>query len=197
MPFQSEHVPPPTGLSTEAFSLRPITADDAEIDHAAVMESKDYLRVWEQTGWPEDGFTIEANRTDLVDLEQRHSAGTAFTYTVLDPTGATCLGCVYVMPHDATFLAKAEITPLGPDSWEDVDAAVYFWVRRSSLAAGTDRALLDALRTWFAQEWELARHVVVTHEEFSQQVELIESTDLEQRFHIVEPGKRGRYLAYG
>lgn len=205
MPFPAD-LAAPSRLATDAFTLRPITADDAAIDHAAVMESKDDLRVWEQTGWPEEGFTVEANREDLVTLQQRHDAGVAFTYTVLDPTGTTCLGCVYVMPHDATFLAKARITPLTPLTpltpvgevrWEDVDAATYFWVRTSALAAGTDRSLLDTLRTWLAQEWRLSRLVFVTHEDLTQQVDLLEGTDLRPLFHIEEPGKPGRYLAYG
>lgn len=197
MPFQNHPLAPPATLTTETYTLRPITAQDAEIDHAAVMESRDYLRVWEQTGWPEEGFTVAANREDLVGMEQRHQDGAAYSYTVLDPSGTTCLGCVYVMPHDAAFLARSTVTPIGTDRWEDVDAATYFWVRKSALAAGTDRSLLQTLRTWFAHEWDLGPHVFVTHEDFTQQVELLESTDLTLAFHIVEPGKSGRYLAYG
>lgn len=195
MPFSSTQTAP-AGLVTDTFVLRPITASDAELDHAAVMESKEYLRTWEQSSWPADDFTVAANREDLASLEQRHTAGTAYTYTVLDPTGTECLGCVYIVPPDAAFLSKARITPVTEERWQDVDAAVYFWVRRSQLAAQTDRALLDALRSWLADEWDLPHHLVVTNEQFTQQVELIESTDLRLRFHIAEPDKPGRYLAY-
>jgi hypothetical protein len=195
MPFSSTQTAP-AGLITDTFVLRPITAADAELDHAAVMESREYLRTWEQSTWPVDGFTVAANREDLASLEQRHTAGTAYTYTVLDPTQTECLGCVYIVPPDVPFLAKAQITPVAEDRWRDVDAAVYFWVRRSQLAAQTDRALLGALRSWLADEWGLARHVVVTNEQFTQQVHLIDSTDLRLGFHIAEPGKPGRYLAY-
>jgi hypothetical protein len=195
MSFQRH--PAPSGLVTETFILRPIRADDAEMDHAAVMESKEYLRRWEQTSWPEDDFTVAANRDDLITLEQRHHDGIAYTYTVLDPARTTCLGCVYIMPHDAMFLTKATITPVSAgDRWEHVDAATYFWVRASALADQTDRVLLAALRRWLAEDWELGRRVFVTNEQFTQQVELIESTDLQLRFHIEEPGKPGRYLAY-
>jgi hypothetical protein len=31
-------------LRTEEFVLRPIVADDAELDYAAVMETREYLR---------------------------------------------------------------------------------------------------------------------------------------------------------
>jgi hypothetical protein len=46
----------PAGLRTAEFVLRPIVADDAEKDHAAVMETREDLRLWEQSTWPEEDF---------------------------------------------------------------------------------------------------------------------------------------------
>lgn len=195
MPFAA-HIVPPASLDAGEFVLRPITAADAALDHAAVMESGDYLRVWEQSTWPADEFTVEANRADLEKLERWHQHRDAFTYTVLNPAETECLGCVYVFPGDASFLARSRITAVGDSRWDDYDAAVYFWVRASRLAAHTDRALLDALRAWLPREWELRAHLFVTNEQFTQQVELISGTDLSVRFEIAEPGKPGRYLAY-
>jgi hypothetical protein len=186
----------PDRLVKDDFILRPITADDAELDHAAVMESREYLRGWEQTGWPEDDFTVDANREDLEKLEQRHAAREAFTYTVTNPAETECLGCVYLMPTDARMFAGARITPVGDRRWEDFDATVYFWVRRSRLGTATDRSLLDALRAWLADDWSFKGHLIITSELFTQQVESIERTDLRLRFTIEEPGKPGRYLAY-
>lgn len=196
MPFENLRSEVPGGLTTDDFVLRPIVAADAELDYAAVMESRDYLRTWEQSTWPEDDFTVAANRKDLEKLEQRHASRRAFTYTVLDPAGTQCLGCVYLMPTDARMFAGARITPVGDDRWNDYDAALYFWVRRSRLAAQLDRVLLDALRSWLANDWSLGGHLVVTNQQFAQQVELIERTDLQLRFEVEEPGKPGRYLAY-
>ncbi|TDC48175.1 N-acetyltransferase [Jiangella ureilytica] len=192
-----ENVEPPGGLTTDEFVLRPILATDAELDYAAVMESRDYLRTWEQSSWPADDFTVAANREDLEKLERRHADRQAFTYTVMDPAGMECLGCVYLMPTDARSFAGARITPVGGDHrWDDYAAAVYFWVRRSRLATQTDRLLLDTLRSWLARDWSLGGHIFVTNEQFTQQVELIRHTDLELRFEIEEPDKPGRYLAY-
>jgi hypothetical protein len=56
--------------------------------------------------------------------------------------------------------------------------------------------LLDALRTWLAQDWRLGGHLIVTNEQFTQQVDMIEHTDLQLRFEIEEPDKPGRFLAY-
>jgi len=187
----------PDELRTADFVLRPIVADDAEMDHAALMETREHLRLWEQSAWPEDDFTVEANREDLAGLEQRHAEHRAFTYTVLEPNGIECLGCVYVFPTSASFLVKSTVIPVGEDEWADVDAVIYFWARLRQMAAGMDERLLTALRAWFNEDWKLERAVYVTNEQFTQQVDLIERTDLNLKFELVEPGKPGKYLVFG
>lgn len=197
MSFTHPAQPVPARLETEDFVLRPITAADAELDHAAVMETRQALRLWEQSTWPADDFTVEQNRADLADLERRHAEHRAFTYTVLDHAGAECLGCVYLFPTTATFLARSTVTPLGQDRWEEVDAVTYFWVRESRMQSGLDARLLAAIRTWLEDEWGFERAVYVTSELFEHQVELLERTDLTVRFQLLEPGKPARYLVFG
>lgn len=102
----------PTGLATDEFALRPIRASDASRDYTAVMETRVDLRIWEQSSWPEDTFTVDANREDLAGLEQRHEERRAYTYTVIDPADTECLGCVYIFPITATFLTKATVRPV-------------------------------------------------------------------------------------
>lgn len=197
MSFTNPSEPAPAGLRTDEFVLRPITADDAELDHAAVMETRDYLRRWEQSAWPEDDFTVEANRKDLVDLQQRHAEQRAFTYTVLDPGGTTCWGCVYVFPTSATFLARSAVTALGDDQWADVEAVVFFWARLSQMETGMDQRLLRALRSWFTRDWNVDKAVYVTNEQFTRQVDLLQRTDLTLKFEFFKPGKPGKYLVFG
>jgi hypothetical protein len=196
MPFGDPAAPVPSGLRTDEFVLRPIRATDAERDHDAVMETREDLRTWEQTGWPGEDFTVEANREDLVDLERRHAEHRAFTYTVVDPGDAVCLGCVYVFPTAATFLARSAVTAVADTAWSDVEAVVYFWVRASRVATGLDERLLRALRSWFSDEWAFERTVYVTSELFEQQRRLLETSGLRPCFELVEPGKPGRYLAF-
>ena len=94
-------------------------------------------------------------------------------------------------------VSAAAVTATGDLMWDEVDAVVYFWVRRSRMETGMDARLLDALRGWFAGEWRLPRTVYVTNEQFTQQLELIRRTDLRLQFEIREPGKAGTYLAFG
>ncbi|QYN25110.1 hypothetical protein [Amycolatopsis sp. DSM 110486] len=197
MPFTDATEPVPPELKTDEFSLRPIVVGDTEKDYAAVMETREPLRLWRQSTWPEDDFTVEENRKDVVDMEERHAAHRAFNYTVLDPSGARCVGCVYVFPPSATFLAKSTVIPVGADEWADVDAVVFFWARRPEMEKGMDERLLGALRTWFKDEWKFEKTVYATSEPFTQQVELLARTDLSLKFELLEPGKAGKRLVFG
>jgi hypothetical protein len=188
----------PEGLTTPEFTLRPLLPTDVELDYAAVMESKVELRPWEQTGWPADDFMVSDDLIDLVDLDERHREKRSFTYTVLTPDESECLGCVYLMPPDAKSYTRSQITPIGESSgtWNDVGAALNFWVRTSRLAGGLDARLLDALRDWLARDWPFERVVVVTNEQCEQQVELIEAAGLQRRFALHREDQSGAYLAF-
>jgi hypothetical protein len=194
--FSGMRVIAPPGLKTEEFLLRPLRASDAELDYDAVMESREFLRTWEQSTWPEDDFTIEANRQDLLKAERRHANGDAFTYTVMNLDETECLGCVYVLAPDAKMFTGAEVTAIGTGLWSDCDATVFFWVRESRLPDGLDRRLLDSLVTWFELGWSFNAPVVVTNEHFDQQVAMIERTALRRRFEVKVPDDPGKYLAY-
>ena len=196
MPFELLPTQVPGGFETAEFLLRPIRADDAALDHAAVMESRELLRIWEQSTWPEDDFTVAANREDLEMLEDRHARGVAFAFTVMTPDESECLGCVYFMAADAGMYAGADIVSLADRDWSELDAAVYFWVRQSHLADGLDRALLDALRTWIATAWPLEAHVFVTNRDFTQQVEMLDAAGLERVFEVTEADKPTPYIAF-
>lgn len=197
MPITEPGAVVPVGLTTPEFVLRPIRANDAEADHAALMDTRETLRLWQMSTWPEDDFTVEQNRDDLVGLEQRHDERRAYTYTVVDPSGTTCLGCVYVFPITATFLTRSEVTPVAGEDWQDVDAVVFFWVRGPQLATAMDERLLAALRSWFADDWGLARTVFATSELFTQQLDMFERSGLERAFELRDPAQPGRHLVFG
>lgn len=70
-------------------------------------------------------------------------------------------------------------------------------MRTSRLPSRLDERLLAALRLWLDREGALGRALYVTNEQVTQQVGLIERTDLRLRFTIDKPTHAGRYLAYG
>ncbi len=196
MVFGNENSTIPDGLVTEDFLIRPLLATDVELDYAAVMESKEILRKWEQSSWPADDFTVADNLRDLQRHEREHINRESFTFTVMNPTATECLGCIYIFPLTARWLAKAETLSVGTAGWADHEAVILFWIRQSRLAAALDRQLLDTLRPWFEQEWRFDGHLFLTNEQFEQQVAMFERANLQLQAEIKLPKQPGKYRAY-
>jgi RimJ/RimL family protein N-acetyltransferase len=142
----------PEERRTGRLLLRPLRASDVQADYDAVISSAAMLRRWSQSVWPADDFTLAENLADLERHEREHVERVAFTYTVLDPADARCLGCAYVQP-----LAAEEAA-----AWRGAArraARVAFWVRESELAGELDRHLLEGLQDWFREAWPFDRVV--------------------------------------
>jgi RimJ/RimL family protein N-acetyltransferase len=167
MQFYPEDAVVPEGLRTDEFHLRPLRVCDAEIDYAAVMDSKQMLHVMSQSSWPSDDFTLEMNKNDLERHEKEHDERTAFTYTVLDPTESICLGCVYIKHLKE-----------GPMRGDNV-AMLRFWVRQSYLNRDLDRLLLKSLIDWFRNDWAFSRVVLTIADEDEKQSQLVTDLDLQ------------------
>lgn len=193
--FGPRTVNPPLRLEVPGMVLRPLVGDDADLDFEAVIESRDFLRVWEQEDWPSDDFTVEDNREDLERHWSHFESGQGFTYTVMNPAETECLGCVYVYPPEVSWWDRCDKTALADDAWSDVDATLQFWIRSSRLDQRLDRELLDALRAWIADAWPFENLVFTTCQELHQQVELLESAGLSRRFSLVE-GDKAPFLAF-
>ena len=197
MVFGNENSIIPEGLITDRFLIRRLSETDVELDYAAVMESREILRTWEQSTWPADDFTLAGNLKDLQRHEREHIGREAFTYTVMNRSQTECLGCIYIYPRTARWLARAEATPVGNKAWAAYEAVIRFWIRQSRLAEGMDRQLLDCLRPWFVQEWDFDGHLFHTSEQFKQQLSMWEDAGLQRLFEIKDPKEPKKDLAYG
>ena len=132
-----ERVELPTG-----HHLRPIRADDVDIDFPAVMGSRE--RLWaiygESWGWPPATMTLEQDREDLLHHEQEIAAQITFNYAVLDEAESELLGCVYIDPPD-------ERSP------EGADAAASWWVVDKEAGGELERALDGFVPRWLSDTW--------------------------------------------
>jgi hypothetical protein len=196
MLFYPEGAPVPEALQTEEFLLRPLRASDVELDYEAVMESRAMLRRWAGGSWPSDDFTLEDNLGDLELHEREHLDREAFTYTVVDPTGTECLGCVYITPLEPLLRAgnasEAELSKVG-----EYEGVARFWVRETRLTDNLDQRLLDTLEAWFSQEWAFSRVVYRTNENDPRQPQLLVGKGYDLLYTLDIPGRTGRYLIYG
>lgn len=176
---------PPEGLLTDEFRLEPLHPRHTEQDYEALMVSTCMLRAWSQSTWPTDDFTLEENRADLQRHWDEHVAREAFTYTVLNPVGDRCLGCVYTRPL-AFYLkyakADAALAALG-----DYEALVSFWARFPCLADDLDVRLLDTLRAWFREAWAFNRVSYSANEGYPRHMDILAAAGLEHRYRLTMP----------
>lgn len=153
--------------------MRPLRATDVELDYDAVMSNAAMLRSWSQSDWPADDFTLAQNLEDLQRHECEHEAREAFTFTVLDPAGTRCLGCVYLapLPDPARPACAAAAYPV----------RVGFWVRASEVANGLERHLFGCLREWLATEWRFDGILFVIADAETRQAALFAEAGLQMR----------------
>ena len=122
--------------------LRPIREDDAAIDHAAVMGSRE--RLWElygqAWGWPPETMTVEQDRADLARHAEEMTTGQSFNYAIFDADEHELLGCVYIDPRAQPGSAGATV------SW---------WVVDHAVGGPLEAALAEHVPRWLSQAWPL------------------------------------------
>ena len=119
--------------------LRPIRAEDAEIDLPAVRGSRE--RLWamygEAWGWPPEQMSLEQDREDLAHHEDEARRQVAFNYALLDAAETELVGCCY----------------LDPATRAGYDVEVSWWVRDEYVGSPVEAALDAFLPDWIAGVW--------------------------------------------
>ena len=122
--------------------LRPIRADDVDLDLPAVLGSQP--RLWSiygaAWGWPPATMTYEQDHEDLAHHEAEIAAHDSFNYALFDADETELLGCVYLDPPQKVGGADAEI------SW---------WVVDRLVGSDVQRALDALVPRWVAEDWPL------------------------------------------
>src|SRR5262245_61939742 len=132
MPFYPTNAHVPADLRSDEFVLKPLTPAHVEMDYAALMVSKDMLRSWGGSTWPDDDFTVADNLKDLERHHREHESRVALTFTVMNPAETECLGCVYLNPLESLLRytkGAEELASVGGHV-----AYVAFWVKEPRLA---------------------------------------------------------------
>ena len=189
MSFYPPNLNLPESLKTAEFQLRPLTPAHLEIDYEAVIASREMLNLWSGSPWPRPGFTLAENLADLEWHDREHRERAAFTYTIVDPIGSICLGCLYIRPlSELTVAISPDQTTVLPD-----EAAARFWVRSSRLADGLDLRLLQRLIAWFEESWTFSKLYFHTREVNTQQSALFETAGLDHQFDLLIPRRGGTH----
>jgi hypothetical protein len=174
MAFLPEQFVIPAEWRTKDLWLRVLRSDVTELDYAALMESRERLRQWSDSTWPSDDFTLQENERDLIEHEREWEDREAFAYTVLDPDGLRCEGCVYINSLADSIIGRGhDLRTDGAPLTEDA-AVVSFWVRDSALERDLDRQLLAGLNEWFRSEWPFSQLIYRINDNLHRDRELLE-----------------------
>lgn len=127
--------------------LRPIRADDLDLDYPAVMGSQPRLwaRFGSAWGWPTHDMTREQDRVDLERHADEMTRNESFNFAIFDADETALLGCVYVDPPEA----------------DGTDAEVTWWVVDAEVGGPLEAAVVPAVTDWLATSWPLTRPRVV------------------------------------
>lgn len=121
--------------------LRPIRADDVDLDYPAVMGSR--ARLWERYGeawgWPPATMTYAEDRADLARHEREIAANETFNYALFDSDESALLGCVYLDP------------PAGEAPAHDVEYS--WWVVDELVGTDLERELAEFVPRWIVTAW--------------------------------------------
>jgi hypothetical protein len=136
-PFVPTEFAVPDTLETAEFRLRMLTVNDVVKDYDAVMTSVEHLKtIWPSGTWPV-GLTLEQNLIDLGWHQKEFQTRSSFAYTVVTPSEAMVIGCVYIEP---TYR-------------QGYDAVVYLWARQSEFVSGLETRLHAAVKDWIGSKW--------------------------------------------
>lgn len=187
-----DHFLLPEILSTDVFTMVPLTPAHVFLDYDTLMQNKAMLRSWSGSPWPQDNFTITDNLADLEWHWDEHQRRIAFTYTVLNLVKTECLGCVYIKSFanlvEAQTTSQQIVGTIG-----NSETAVRFWVSQSALKDNLDQRLLQALKDWFKNEWPFTRVLFHTRHANEHQLALFAKAGLRCVYTLNIPQRGGQY----
>lgn len=149
--FQPDFQPPKT-FESEDILIFPTNEAFYLSDYEAVMKSKKGLRTWSQSEWPEDSFTPEQNRDDLLVHVADNKNHAAYGYMIYAPDHKTCYGSLYVNPltsiSSGYSLSTEEAATL-----EAFHARLDFWVVEDELSL--EKKITESIRDWMMEGWSI------------------------------------------
>lgn len=175
MIFVPEFNPPETATSERLnLVLFPTNQAYSEPDYEAVMESKEFLRHWSQSSWPEETFTAQENHDDLkLHIDDNHTHR-AYGYMIFTQDKKRCLGSLYVNPVHTWPQYHDLIEGQRPE--EVLDARIDFWLR-DSVREEFEMIFVYFLADWMREVWKI-KAAIVSRDTLTERNEWIEDLEL-------------------
>ena len=142
---------PPRGFVTATCCCFFTDPDFYLSDFEAVISSRESLRVWSDSDWPEDDFTAEINRRELQFHVDDNKAHEAYGYMLYDPTRTRCFGSLYVNPTESLEHYALELGSAA--SLARLDARIDYWLSESCV--DLHRQLSATIYQWITRDWPI------------------------------------------
>ena len=175
--FTKEYNPPSEHI-TDKFVLFFTNDHYSEADHKAVMDSRDFLRKWSQSPWPEDSFTNEENKEDLKLHMQDNLDHSAYGYMIFNHDRSICYGSVYVNTltniPEHYHVSQAELAIL-----EKYDARIVYWT-----VEGFDEVVVVPLDEWFRKTWKI-NPLFASRKELTDRERLYQKLKMSKKIEVI------------
>lgn len=141
----------PDHYMAASFCLERQSRSHNHADYEAVMQSRQQLRSWSDSHWPEDDFTLEQNLADLDMHIAEHDRDEAYGFSVFDATGARFLGSLYLNPVGAIAVAYQD-DPMAESVLEKFDVCADYWLRQG-VPHEMEVNFVKAVQSWLTGAW--------------------------------------------
>jgi hypothetical protein len=143
---------PPAEHEGEGFRIFPTDSDFHQSDYEAVMRNKENLRLWSQSSWPEEHFSLEENKSDLELHMQDNQSHSAYGYMIYSQDLKDCYGSLYInslRPIPDNYL----MTPNEVEALDFFDLRVDYWITEE--IPGMEELMTKEIYAWIQEVWKL------------------------------------------
>jgi hypothetical protein len=158
----------PEYFEHKGFCFEVLHPKHVELDFQALMKSKDFLRRWSNSLWPEDHFTVEDNLFDLEWHYAEFMEKIAFTYTILDQFKINCLGCIYIRPISSI----SSLSPVEKAKLEPFQFYISYWVITEIRNTQLEYEIFNGIRDWLRRDWKFQSILFVSNSQIPEQNEI-------------------------
>jgi hypothetical protein len=196
MNLNSQKLDVPIRLETSEFVIHHQRISDNRLDYLAVIDSKETLREWSDSEWPEDDFTLEQNTEDIAGHIADHEQNEDYGFSIFSPNEDRLLGSLYLNAV-APFLENYPTDPETLARLLKFDVRLEYWLRTGT-SPELEKNFVQAVLAWLEQSWWFKhpvfgsrRNMISRRNLFTElgmtEVAALRSKDGKRKFHFHQP----------
>lgn len=137
--------------SNDLFFVRRQMRSDNVLDFQAVTTSRQALRVWSDSDWPQDEFTIEENAADLDMHIDEHERDEAYGFSIFDVAQSTLMGSLY-LNQGAAIVENYQVDSRVAAYLRNLDVCADYWLRQG-VSQEIETAFFQTVQAWLSEAW--------------------------------------------